>query len=208
MSDERRRADGRRAMVARLEAEGIVDALVLRAMAEIPRHRFVAPELADEAYGPRPLPIGAGATISSPWIVAVMAAALRLTGEERVLEVGAGSGYAAAVLSRCARTVVTVEAEPDLADGARRALAAAGCPDVAVRCGDGALGDPGGAPFDAVSVAAMAPRRIPPALLEQVTPSGTVVCPVGRRRRGHLVRWQHGRTESLAPVSFVPLRPV
>ncbi|GAA4778093.1 protein-L-isoaspartate(D-aspartate) O-methyltransferase [Actinomycetospora chlora] len=195
----------RRAMVARLRREGIRDERVLAAMAAVPRHRFVPAHRVDEAYGPGPLPISCGQTISAPAMVAAMASLLDLTGTERVLEVGAGSGYAAAVLSRLAREVVTIEYHPSLAAGARAALAATGH-DVEVRHGDGRLGAPDRAPFDAVVVAAMAEGEVPPALLEQLTDDGVLVCPVGHGRAGTLVRRRRdGREECVMPVSFVPL---
>jgi protein-L-isoaspartate(D-aspartate) O-methyltransferase len=198
---ERRRRD----MVADLRGQGIVDERVLAAMGRVPRHRFVPAHRADEAYGPGPLPIACGQTISAPAIVAAMAALLGLTGRERVLEVGAGSGYAAAVLSLLAREVVAVEYHPSLAAAARDALAATGHV-VDVRHGDGRLGVPDRAPFDAITVAAMAEGGVPPALLEQLTDDGVLVCPVGHGRQGELVRMRRdGSEERLIPVSFVPL---
>jgi len=192
-------------MVAELRRRGVGDERVWAAMDEVPRHRFVPAHLADEAYGDGPLPIASGQTISAPTIVAAMAAALGLTGTERVLEVGAGSGYAAAVLSRCAREVITIEYHPALAAAARDALAATGH-DVEVRHGDGRRGARDRAPFDAISVAAMAEGEVPAALVEQLTPDGVLVCPVGHGRQGDLVRMRRdGRTETLMPVSFVPL---
>lgn len=198
---ERRRHE----MVADLRRRGIGDERVWAAMDEVPRHRFVPAHLVDEAYGGGPLPIGCGQTISAPVIVAAMTAALGLTGTERVLEVGAGSGYAAAVLSRCAREVVTIEYHPSLAAAARDALAATGH-DVEVRHGDGRAGAPDRAPFDAISVTAMAEGEVPAMLLEQLADDGVLVCPVGYGRQGDLVRMRRGGpTEHLMPVSFVPL---
>jgi protein-L-isoaspartate(D-aspartate) O-methyltransferase len=196
----------RRAMVADLRRRGIRDERVLAAMGAVPRHRFVPAHRVDEAYGRRPLPIACGQTISAPAMVAAMAVALELTGTERVLEVGAGSGYAAAVLAHLAREVVTIEYHPSLAAGARAALAATGHSDVEVRHGDGRLGAPDRAPFDAIAVAAMAEGEVPAALLEQLTDDGVLVCPVGHGRHGDLVRLHRdGREERLMPVSFVPL---
>lgn len=196
----------RREMVADLRRRGIDDERVLAVMAEVPRHRFVPAHRAWQAYGPGPLPIACGQTISAPAMVAAMAEALGLTGTERVLEVGAGSGYAAAVLSRLAREVVAIEYHPSLAAGARAALAATGHGNVEVRHGDGRLGAPDRAPFDAISVAAMAEGEVPSALLEQLADDGVLVCPVGHGRRGDLVRMhKDGRTEYLMPVAFVPL---
>lgn len=196
--------DGRAAMVQRLRRKGIVDERVLGAMATVPRERFLPTELAAEAYLDRPLPIGAGQTISAPSIVALMAAALELCGTEEVLEVGTGAGYAAAVLGRCGRHVVTIERHRDLADHARAALAALRYDNVEVRRGDGTLGAPDCAPFDAVSVAAMA-DDIPEPLVRQLAQHGRLVCPVGVDGVGELIRLHGGRQDRLSPVRFVPL---
>ena len=199
---ERRRA----AMVGELRRRGIDDERVLAAMAAVPRHRFVPAHRAAAAYGAGPLPIACGQTISAPAMVAAMASALNLTGTDRVLEVGAGSGYAAAVLSRLAREVVTIEYHPSLAAGARAALAATGHTNVEVRHGDGRLGAPDRAPFDAIAVAAMAEGEVPATLIEQLAGDGVLVCPVGHGRRGDLVRMRrNGPPEHLMSVSFVPL---
>jgi protein-L-isoaspartate(D-aspartate) O-methyltransferase len=192
-------------MVDALREAGVRDERVLAALAAIPRERFVAPELAEFAYEDRPLPLGAGATISAPSIVARMAEALELTGTERVLEVGTGSGYAAAVLASCAAEVVSLEYDLELSRSARRSLDATGFGAVEVRHADGALGAPDRAPFDAVTVTAMAPEP-PPALLEQLTPEGVLVAPLGPDRDGVLVRRRGGRSEELGPVRFVALR--
>jgi protein-L-isoaspartate(D-aspartate) O-methyltransferase len=195
----------RAAMVERLRAEGVTDERVLAAMAEVPRERFVPPAVAAEAYRDTPLPIGLGQTISAPIIVALSAAALGAAPDADVLEVGTGSGYGAAVLARCHRSVVTIERHAELAERARAALAATGFDDVEVRTGDGALGAPDRAPFGGIVVTAMAERRPPPALLEQLAPGAALVCPVGRGRHGTLVRYRDGRAEPLVAVSFVPL---
>lgn len=201
-TDHERRRD---AMVADLREQGVGDERVLAAMAEVPRHRFVPAHHADEAYDQGPLPIGCDQTISAPAVVAAMATALGLTGRERVLEVGAGSGYAAAVLSRCASEVVALEYHPTLAEAARDALTATGH-DVDIRAGDGREGAPDRAPFDAISVAAMAEGEVPGALLDQLADDGVLVCPVGHGRQGDLVRMRKdGRQERLMAVSFVPL---
>ncbi len=192
-------------MVDRLRAHGITDDRVLGAMAVVPRERFVPSELADVAYDDHPLPIGGGQTISAPWVVARMAAALELTGGERVLEIGTGHGYAAAVLASCGARVVTVEYDAGLVAAARRCLPAAGVDDVEVRHGDGALGAPDRAPFDAVSIAAMSPG-IPPAVLAQLRLDGIVVAPIGEGTDGMLVRQRRGRVEELDAVRFVRLR--
>ncbi|MFR9801011.1 protein-L-isoaspartate(D-aspartate) O-methyltransferase [Pseudonocardia sp. RS010] len=196
----------RRALAARLRAQGITDERVLAAVGEVPRERFVRPELAGEAYGDHPLDIGHGQTISSPWIVAFSVAALQQPPSARVLEIGTGSGYAAAVLSRCVAEVVTVERDPRLAAHARELLAEL-APVVEVRTGDGMRGAPDRTPFDGIVVTALATRTIPPALLDQLAPGGTIVCPVGADRVGTLVRYRDGRSEDLVEVSFVPLVP-
>jgi protein-L-isoaspartate(D-aspartate) O-methyltransferase len=194
----------RAAMVERLRAAGITDPRVLAAMAEVPRERFVPPAFRPEAYADHPLPIGLGQTISAPWIVAFSAAALDVAPGGRVLEVGTGSGYGAAVLARCCRQVLTIERHPPLAERARALLAAVGIQNVEVRTGDGAAGAPDQAPFDGIVVTAMATEQ-PPALLLQLAPNGTMVCPVGRRGKGVLTRYRAGRVERLAKVAFVPL---
>lgn len=191
-------------MVQRLRDNGIEDRRVLDAMAVVPRERFVAADRAAEAYQDHALPIGAGQTISAPQIVAVMAAELELGIGDRVLDVGAGSGYAAAVLSRCAGQVIAIERHRELAERARSVLAALGYANVEVRHGDGALGAPDQAPFDAISVAAMA-SDLPPALVSQLATNGRLVCPLGHGRSGQLVRLHHGQREVLLPVAFVPM---
>jgi protein-L-isoaspartate(D-aspartate) O-methyltransferase len=194
----------RAAMVDRLRARGITDARVLDAMRQVPRERFVPREMARDAYQDGPLPIGLDQTISAPLIVAFSTAALEAGPDAHVLEIGTGSGYGAAVLSRCHRSVVTIERHAALADRARAALAATGCDNVEVRTGDGALGAPDRAPFDGIVVTAMA-EEPPPALLEQLAPDAALVCPVGRRGKGTLLRYRAGRTEDLGGVAFVPL---
>ncbi|HEY2223447.1 protein-L-isoaspartate(D-aspartate) O-methyltransferase [Actinomycetospora sp.] len=198
-------ATRRHRMVEALREAGVRDPRVLTAMDVVPRERFVADGFDEVAYEDRPLPLHAGATISAPSIVARMTEALELTGSERVLEIGTGSGYAAAVLACCAADVVTLEYDADLACSAQRALADTGFAAVEVRHADGALGAPDRAPFDAVAVTAMAPQP-PPALLSQLAPGGVLVAPVGADRDGVLVRRRGGRTEELGPVRFVALR--
>jgi protein-L-isoaspartate(D-aspartate) O-methyltransferase len=188
-----------------LGRRGIHDERVLAVMSEVPRERFVPPELRRRAYRDGALRIGEGQTISQPWIVACMAQALALKGHERVLEVGTGSGYAAAVLSRLCREVVTIERFESLAGEARARLAELGYRNVEVRHGDGALGAPDRAPFDGISVTATAAGDPPPALLEQLASAGALVCPVARGNREVLVRVHEGIEEPLASVRFVPL---
>ena len=188
-----------------LRRRGISDERVLAAMAEVPREEFVPPRQRSRAYGDRALQIGSGQTISQPWIVAAMAQALELAGDERVLEVGCGSGYSAAVLSLLCRELVTIERHVALADQAAALLREQGRRNVEVRVGDGTLGAPDRAPFGAVSVTATAEGEPPPALLEQLAPGGTLVCPVRRPEGEHLVRIRDGAEELLAAVRFVPL---
>jgi protein-L-isoaspartate(D-aspartate) O-methyltransferase len=195
----------RAAMVERLRAQGITDERVLDAMRQVPRERFVPPGMARDAYRDAPLPIGLGQTISAPLIVALCTAALQAGPDAHVLEVGTGSGYGAAVLAHRHRSVVTIERHAALAERARAAVAAIGCTNVEVRTGDGALGAPDRAPFDGIVVTAMARDEPPPALLEQLAPGAALVCPVGRRGSGRLLRYRSGRVEDLGAVAFVPL---
>jgi protein-L-isoaspartate(D-aspartate) O-methyltransferase len=203
-------AESRARMVReQLVARGIRDARVLAAMGRVPRHELVPEALRDAAYEDGPLPIGEGQTISQPYIVAAMSEAAALSGSERVLEVGTGSGYQAAVLSALAREVYTIELEPTLAERARVALARLGCTNVHTRTGDGYRGWPEAAPFDAIVVTA-APDHVPPALLEQLAPGGRLVIPVGVSWDQELMlftKTAHGvERRHLMPVRFVPLR--
>jgi protein-L-isoaspartate(D-aspartate) O-methyltransferase len=200
----------RREMVARqIEKRGIRSPRVLKAMETVPRHLFVPCEGIAAAYADEPLPIGAGQTISQPFMVAAMAEALLLDSKERVLEVGAGSGYQAAVLSRLVGSVIAVETQPTLAASACERLAALGYVNVQVEVGDGSLGWPSGAPYDAILVTAAAPR-VPPPLLDQLAVGGRLVIPVGSPEQQELFRIvKHDGTiseESLYACRFVPLR--
>jgi protein-L-isoaspartate(D-aspartate) O-methyltransferase len=192
-----------------LVARGIRDRRVLDAMGRVPRHELVPTASLSRAYEDGPLPIGEGQTISQPYIVAAMSEAAALGGHERVLEVGTGSGYQAAVLSALAREVYTIELEPTLAERAKRDLARLGCANVHTRTGDGYRGWPEAAPFDAILVTA-APEQVPPALLEQLAVGGRLVIPVGGYADQDL--WLYTKTERgverrhLLPVRFVPLR--
>ena len=188
-----------------LRRRGIHDERVLAAMAEVPRERFVPPDQHRRAYRDGALRIGEGQTISQPWIVACMCQLLELRGTETVLEVGTGSGYAAAVLSRICAQVVTIERYESLAQVAAETLAELGYDNVEVRVGDGARGAPDRAPFEGISVTATAQREPPPALLEQLAPGAALVCPVARGRREHLIRFRDGHEEVVASVRFVPL---
>jgi protein-L-isoaspartate(D-aspartate) O-methyltransferase len=201
----------RRKMVdCQLRRRAIRDERVLAAMLEIPREQFVPPEERVSAYADRPIPIGRGQTVSQPYMTALMAESLELTGGETVLEIGAGSGYAAAVLGALAAQVVSIEIVPALAGLARENLRRAGLGgNVTVVCGDGSMGYPEMAPYDAISVAAGAPE-IPAALLEQLRDPGRLVIPVGDWGHQDLrVVVKHGGRVSdrvAAGCLFVPLR--
>jgi protein-L-isoaspartate(D-aspartate) O-methyltransferase len=187
-----------------LRQRGIVDERVLAAMAEIPRERFLPESRRSRAYDDAAVDIGHGQTMSQPWVVAATAALLELTGEERVLDVGTGSGYAAAVLSHLAAEVVSVEVVPELAERARTTLEELGYA-VEVRVGDGSRGAPDRAPFGGILVSAAAEGHPPRPLLDQLDASAALVCPVRRDGDERLVRYRGGTEESLASVRFVPL---
>ncbi|HTW24641.1 MAG TPA: protein-L-isoaspartate(D-aspartate) O-methyltransferase [Candidatus Baltobacteraceae bacterium] len=199
----------RREMVARqIRDRGIRSDRVLEAMATVPRHLFVAGELVRRAYADEPLPIGEGQTISQPFMVAAMAEALGLEGSERVLEVGCGSGYQAAVLSRLAGQVIAIETRPALAALARERLASLGSANVTVVEGDGSAGWPAGAPYDAILVTAAAPE-VPQPLIDQLAENGRLVIPVGGSNHQELLRIvkRDGKLteQSLYSCRFVPL---
>ena len=192
-----------------LAARGIEDAAVLRAMGEVPREEFVPSHLRAEAYDDRPLPIGEGQTISQPYVVALMLELLELAPEDRMLEVGAGSGYAAAVAGRICRRVVGVERLPHLATTAAARLARLGGGNVVIVCDDGSTGWSPEAPYDAVLVSAGAPD-VPGPLVDQLADGGRLVVPVGRhlssQRLLRVRRTPVGLTEDdLGGVTFVPL---
>ena len=204
-------ARARAAMVERqLRARGIGDERLLAAFADVPRERFVADALASDAYSDGPLPIGHGQTISQPYIVALMIEAAAIAPSDKVLEIGAGSGYAAAILGRLARSVIAVERLAALADEARRRLAALGFDKVRVVEGDGTLGYPEEAPFDAI-LAAASGRDVPQSLVGQLAPGGRLVMPLGAPGAiQHLIvvtRDEDGslRRQDLGAVRFVPL---
>ena len=208
-SDER--AEARAAMVARqLRGRGIADERVLRAMGEIPREAFVRPSERGLAYADEALPIEAGQTISQPYMVARMTELLAPRAGDRVLEIGTGSGYQAAILALLGAAVLTIERQPELAALARERLARLGLGGaVEVRVGDGSVGDPGGAPWDGIIVTAAAPS-IPASLREQLSPDGgRLVIPVGDRRRQDLLLVTRRGSEWLerndGPCVFVPL---
>ena len=188
-----------------LRRRGIADTRVLAAMAEVPRELFLTPPRRGEAYADGAVPIGQGQTMSQPLIVAMMTELLSLEGNERVLEVGTGSGYGAAVLARVCEEVVTIERHRELAERARAALAELGCANVEVRVGDGSRGAPDRAPFGGIAVTAAAEGAPPAPLLEPLEPGAALVCPVRRPEGEHLVRFVDGREEAVTAVRFVPL---
>ncbi len=178
MEEDADRAARQRMVAEQIVGRGISDPRVLQAVAKVPRHRFLEPSLAGRAYGDYPLPIGEHQTISQPYMVALMTEALALAGPERVLEVGTGSGYQAAILAELCAQVYTIERIPVLAERARRVLEELGYTNIAFRVGDGSLGWQDGAPFDGIVVTAAAPN-IPPALIDQLGYGGRLVVPVG-----------------------------
>lgn len=191
-----------------LQLRGISDSRVLRAFMEVPRHKFVLPEYIKEAYEDYPLPIGFGQTISQPYMVATMTEALKLRGGEKALEVGAGSGYQAAILGKLCREVYAIEQIPELGERAKKTIEALGYTNVHIVIGDGTLGLPENAPYDAIVVSAAAPD-IPPPLVEQLSEGGRLVIPVGSQYSQVLVRiTKEGeilRREELCACVFVPL---
>jgi protein-L-isoaspartate(D-aspartate) O-methyltransferase len=198
-----------RAALVDVVAREVRSTRVLDAMREVPRHLFVPEHSLAEAYADHPLPIGHGATISQPTVVGMMSEALELDGTERVLEIGTGSGYQAAVLSRLARHVDTIELVPGLAERARRALAAVGCTNVHVHEGDGWAGLPAGAPYDRILVTA-APETLPESLVAQLAEGGLLVVPVGSQSRDQRLERhrRHGGAllcDDLGAVRFVPM---
>jgi protein-L-isoaspartate(D-aspartate) O-methyltransferase len=206
-----RKEEARAVMIREdLLGRGIKDAAVLRAMREVPREAFIAPELAAHAYDDRPLPIDEEQTISQPYIVAYMTEALELAPTDRVLEIGTGSGYAAAVLSRIVTTVYSIERLEKLATHAREKLAELGYSNIVVHEGDGTLGWPEHAPYDAIVVTAGAPK-VPEPLLAQLAIGGRLVIPTGPTSflqmlvRVRRLDENDYRSEELCPVRFVPL---
>jgi protein-L-isoaspartate(D-aspartate) O-methyltransferase len=202
---------GRMEFLLNLRRHGITDAAVLRAMDEVPREHFVTDDYADIAYADQALPIACGQTISQPYVVAYMTERLDVRPEHRVLEVGTGSGYQAAILSRLAREVVSIERYRTLADAARTRLATLGFGNVEVVVGDGLAGVPEKAPFDRIVVTAAA-EKIPPALVEQLVEGGVMVLPLGPHAGAQVIvkltKTKEGfDREDLIGVRFVPLLP-
>ena len=208
--DTERTRTQREAMVAeQIAAQGVHDVTVLEAMRAVPRHLFMPERERRHAYADRPVPIGYGQTISQPYIVAYMTEMARVGADSRVLEIGAGSGYQAAVLAQIVAQVYTIEIVPELAQWAESRLSHAGYKNVTVKNGDGYYGWSEHGPFDAIVVTAAAPH-IPPPLIEQLKDGGRMVIPVGTPYMTQmlvLVTKQGGevRTENLLPVRFVPL---
>ncbi|OAG27199.1 protein-L-isoaspartate(D-aspartate) O-methyltransferase [Thermodesulfatator autotrophicus] len=197
-----------RMVQTQIAARGIKDPRVLAAMLKVPRHLFVEEALKDQAYGDYPLPIGEGQTISQPYIVALMTEALELKGPEKVLEVGTGSGYQAAILAELARWVYSIERYSSLARRAKRILESLGYNNVIIKVGDGTKGWPEAAPFDAIIVTAAGPK-IPEPLIEQLKDGGRLVMPVGDEWSQYLIKvTKKGDQlikENLGAVRFVKL---
>jgi protein-L-isoaspartate(D-aspartate) O-methyltransferase len=203
--------DDRMEFLLTLRRRGIADQGVLRAMDEVPRERFVEPTFADSAYADQALPIACGQTISQPYVVAYMTEQLKMESQHRVLEVGTGSGYQAAVLSHLAREVVSVERYRTLAEEARARLKALAYENVDIVVGDGFAGVPDRAPYDRIIVTAAA-ETIPQALLDQLADGGIMILPLGSHDGSqHIIKLTKSvtgiRRENLIPVRFVPMLP-
>ena len=211
MPEQSRRDDERMEFLLTLRRRGIADQAVLRAMDEVPREQFVTYESAGRAYADQALPIACGQTISQPYVVAYMTEQLNVRPHHRVLEVGTGSGYQAAILSRLAREVVSIERYRTLADEARAKLHALGYGNVEVVVGDGLAGVPEKAPFDRIIVTAAA-ENVPQALLDQLADDGIMVLPIGTHAGAqHIIKLTKSQTrvarDDLIAVRFVPLLP-
>jgi protein-L-isoaspartate(D-aspartate) O-methyltransferase len=196
-----------RMVESQIKARGVKDPRVLSALLKVERHRFVPEKYLDSAYSDQPLPIGEGQTISQPYIVALMSELLELKGNEKVLEIGTGSGYQAAILAELAKEVYTIEIIEPLASGAREKLSELGYQNVTVKAGDGYSGWPEAAPFDAIIVTA-APDQIPKPLIEQLKEGGRMVLPVGthtQELKKIIKRSGKMETTDVIPVLFVPM---
>lgn len=209
LGDSHRHYHARKRMIReQIVSRGVKDLNVLKALERVPRHRFVSEALESSAYDDNPLPIGENQTISQPFIVAYMTAALELQGRERILEVGAGSGYQAAILSEIVREVYTIEINQNLIIEVALRLKKLGCNNVNLRYGDGYEGWPELAPFDGIVVTA-APDHVPPSLIEQLKVGGKMVIPVGEKEQELLLitKLEDGSVdrESRIPVRFVPM---
>lgn len=196
-------------LVETLQSKGIKDLLVLKAVSEAPRHLFVPESMRHRAYEDEAMPIGAGQTISQPWVQARMLELAHLTGKEKVLEVGAGSGYQTCLIALCADVVIGVERITELAFGARDALRAAKIPNASIVVGDGTLGRRAEGPYDVILVAAASPT-IPAPLVEQLKPGGRLILPLGDRATQtitQVTKKADGSTDvqQLTDVRFVPL---
>ena len=208
INDPDRFADQRAALQATLRQAGVHDVRVLQAIRDVPREQFIAPELRAHAFENIALPIEQGQTISQPLMVGVMTQALALTGSEHVLEIGTGSGYQAAILALCAGSVVSIERWPRLAERAARLLGTLGFRNVEVHTGDGTLGWPSSAPYDAILVSAAAPA-VPEPLLHQLRLGGRLVAPVGSAEQQDLLlvvkQAEACEQRKLGTCVFVPL---
>lgn len=206
--EQNRYGELRESMVReQIVSRGVRDSLVVQAMKRVPRHQFVPERLRELAHRDGPLPIGEGQTISQPYIVALMTELLQLRGDERILEIGTGSGYQAAVLAEIAREVYTIEILEPLATAAEKRLKNMGYENIAVKCGDGYQGWEEHAPFDGIIVTC-APDHIPQPLVEQLQVGGRMVIPVGEEYQELIVleKTEQGtRSERIIPVRFVPM---
>ncbi|MCJ7586155.1 MAG: protein-L-isoaspartate(D-aspartate) O-methyltransferase [Anaerolineales bacterium] len=209
MTEEEYSQERKRMVVEQIASRGLRDPRLLAVMEAVPRHRFVPLDHLNWAYADGPLPIGFGQTISQPYIVAFMTDALHLIGSERVLEVGTGSGYQAAILGQLAAEVHTIEFIPELSAQAEKVLQELGFTNIHIHSGDGSLGWLEAAPYDSILVAAAAPR-LPQPLMDQLAEGGRIILPVGSRGFQQLEIWERRgkkfKHEASIPVAFVPLR--